>query len=203
MKKRINILLLFIMTLLLTGCTKEYEGYWCTYDETATIVVLLEDDYQEKDKVAIEDKVKNYENVESTTFYTKEDYANQLKQDPEEIEIYATYIVTFSSMENIGSYVEELGTFNKVHKAEQSYAKNNISLFYLDGWGKYTYTNSDEATEEDLEKGTYKEKNGVLIFTPKDKKQKSKMLYPKDKYLCGDAACNKIYGKSNSTCTNK
>lgn len=203
MKKRINILLLFLMTLLLTGCTEEYEGYWCTYDETATIVVLLEDNYQEKDKVAIEDKVKSYENVESTTFYTKEDYANQLNQNPEDIEIYATYIVTFSSMENIGTYVKELSKFNNVHKAEQSYAKNNISLFYLDGLGKYTYTNSDEATEEDLEKGKYKEKNGVLIFTPEDKTQQAKMLYPKDKYLCGDAACSKIYGKSNSTCTNE
>lgn len=201
MKKKLYILIILTITLLLTGCTKKYEGYWCTYDETATIVVLLDDDYKEKDKQAIEDQVKEYENVESTTFYSKEDYANEMGEDPNQMDIRATYIVTFNSVENIGTYVEELSKLKNVNKAEQSYAKNNISLFYLDGSGKYTFTNSDEAEEKDLEKGKYKEKDGVLIFTPSNKSSKTKMLYPKDKYLCGDAACNKIYGKSNATCT--
>ena len=65
MKKKLYILILLTITMLLTGCTKKYEGYWCTYDETATIVVLLNDDYKEKEKQAIEDAVKEYENVEN------------------------------------------------------------------------------------------------------------------------------------------
>ena len=203
MKKRINILLIIIITLFLTGCGNKYEGYWCTYDEVATIVVLLEDDYTEAEKAAIAERINNYENVESMNFYTKEDYANQMNQDPNTMDIYETFIVTFNSMDNIGTYVEELGKLNGVLKSEQSYAKNNIALYYIDGWGKYTFTNSDEATDKDLEKGKYKEKNGVLIFKPTANGTKQKMLYPKDNYLCGDAACNKIYAKSNETCSTK
>lgn len=199
--KKINILLIIIMSLILTGCGTKYEGYWCTYDETATIVVLLEDGYKEKEKSAIQEKINSYENVESMNFYTKEDYAEQMGVDPSEMDIYETFIVTFNSYDNVGTYVEELGKLNGVEKAEQSYAKNNINLYYIDGWGKYTFTNSDEAEEKDLEKGKYKEKDGVLIFKPENKDGKTKMLYPKDNYLCGDAGCNKIYAKSNETCT--
>lgn len=200
MKKKIYTTLLIIMTIFLTGCTSEYKGYWCTYDETATIVVLFKDGYKESDKQAIADKVASYDNVESSTFYTKEDYAAQMGLDPNEMDIYETYIVTFNSMEAIGTYVEQLGKMSGVLKAEQSYAKNNIALYNIESFGKYTFTNSDEAEEKDLETGKYKEKNGVLIFTPDNKELETKMLYPKDQYLCGDAACNKIYAKSNATC---
>ena len=50
----------------------------------------------------------------------------------------------------------------------------------------------------DFEKSQIKEKDGVLIFTPDNNKTETKILYPKDKYLCGDAACKKIYAKSKS-----
>lgn len=200
MKKNLLIIALIIMTVFLTGCTSEYKGYWCTYDETATIVVLFKDGYKESEKQAIADKISSYENVESSTFYTKEDYANQMGLDPNEMDIYETYIVTFNSMEAIGTYVEQLNKMSGVLKAEQSYAKNNIALYNIESFGKYTFTNSDEAEEKDLETGKYKEKNGVLIFTPDNKELETKMLYPKDQYLCGDAACNKIYAKSNAAC---
>ncbi len=200
MKKKIYTILLIIMTIFLTGCSNDYKGYWCTYDETATIVVLFKDGYKEKDKQAIADKIASYENVESSTFYTKDDYASQMGQDPNNMDIYETYIVTFDSMDKIGTYVEELGKMSGVLKAEQSYAKNNIMLYNIESFGKYTFTNSDEATEKDLETGKYKEKNGVIIFTPDNKELQTKMLYPKDQYLCGDAACTKIYAKSNATC---
>ena len=52
MKKKIYTTLLIIMTLFLTGCGNEYKGYWCTYDETATIVVLFKDGYKPSDKKA-------------------------------------------------------------------------------------------------------------------------------------------------------
>lgn len=201
MKKKIYSVLLGIMVLFLTGCGNDYKGYWCTYDETATIVVLFEDGYKEADKQAVEAKVASFDNVESSTFYTKEDYANQMGLDPNQMEIYETYIVTFDSMDAVGTYVEQLGKMSGVLKAEQSYAKNNIALYNLQSFGKYTFTNSDEALEKDLETGKYKEKKGVIIFTPDDKKKEQKMLYPKSNYLCGDAACNKIYAKSNETCS--
>lgn len=201
MKKTFTLILISIMALCLTGCTNEYKGYWCTYDETATIVVLFEDDYKEKEKLAVAAKIDDFENVESISFYTKEDYAEQMGLDPSSMDIYETYIVTFNSMESVGTYVEQLGKMNGVHKAEQSYAKNNIAIYNLGEFGKYTYTNSDEAKEEDLETGKYKEKDGVIIFSPDNKEKEKKMLYPKDEYLCGDAACNKIYAKSNATCT--
>lgn len=201
MKKKLYITLIILIALFLTGCSNKYKGYWCTYDETATIVVLFEDDYKEKDKNAVTEKINTYDNVESSTFYTKEDYANQMGLDPNKMEIYETYIITFDSMEAIGTYVEELGKMSGVLKAEQSYAKNNISLYNIQSFGKYTFTDSDEAETSDLETGKYKEKNGVIIFTPDNKDAKTKMLYPKDNYLCGDAACNKIYAKSNATCT--
>ncbi len=201
MKKKLYTIVLILMTILLTGCNDEYKGYWCTYDETATIVVLFKDGYKDADRQAVENKVASYDNVESSTFYTKDDYASQMGLDPNTMDIHETYIVTFNSMEAIGTYVEQLNKMNGVLKAEQSYAKNNIALYNIQGFGKYTFTNSDEAKEEDLETGKYKEKNGVIIFTPDNKDLQQKMLYPKDDYLCGDAACNKIYAKSNSTCT--
>ena len=201
MKRKLYTTLIIIMILFLTGCKNEYQGYWCTYDETATIVVLFKDGYKAADKQAVENKVASFDNVESSTFYTKEDYANQMGLDPNEMNIYETYIVTFDSMEAVGTYVEQLNKMSGVLKAEQSYAKNNIALYNLQSFGKYTFTNSDEAEEKDLETGKYKEKDGVIIFTPDDKTKDKKMLYPKSNYLCGDAACNKIYAKSNSTCT--
>jgi hypothetical protein len=201
MKKRIYTVLLIIMTLFLTGCGNEYKGYWCTYEEKATIVVQFKDNYKEADRKAVEDKVATYDNVDSTNFHTKEDYANLLGQDPNQMDIHEVLIVTFDSMDAIGTYVEQLNKMNGVHKAEQSYAKHNIAIYNIQGFNKYTFTNSDEAEEKDLEKGKVKEKDGVLVFSPEDDTKETKMLYPKGKYLCGDAACKKIYAKSNATCT--
>ena len=42
MKKR-NLILLLVIALILTGCGNKYKGYWCNYNETATIIVLLKD----------------------------------------------------------------------------------------------------------------------------------------------------------------
>lgn len=203
MKKILYIMLLIITASFLTGCGNDYKGYWCTYDETVTIVVLFKDGYKETDKKAVEDKVSTYDNVESTTFYTKEDYASQMGLDPNQMDIYETYIVTFNSMEAIGTYVEQLNKMSGVLKAEQSFAKNNIAIYNIQSFNKYTFTNSDESEEKDLETGKVKNKDGVLIFTPDNNSTETKMLYPKGNYLCGDAACKKIYAKSNATCTTK
>lgn len=201
MKKTITIFILLILILTATGCSNKYKGYWCKYDETSSIVVLLKKEHTNSNKTEIEAKVESFENVESISFYSKEDYAEELGEDVENLDIYDTYVILFNSMDSIGTYIDELEELDGVASAEQSSAKTNISLYHIDNWNKYTFTNSDEATEKDLEKGKYKIKKGVIIFTPTDKKNKKKMLYTKNGHLCGDANCSQIYAKSNSTCS--
>lgn len=201
MKSKLIILIMIIF--LTSGCGNKFEGYWCNYEETSTIVVLLEKEHTDKQKQKIEATIEDFENVESMNFFTREDYAIELGQDPNTIDIYDTYVVSFSSMDYIGSYVEELNELAGVVEAKQSNAKSNISLYNIDKNKKYTFTDSDEAEESDLIKGKYKIKNGVIIFTPEDKKQETSMLYIKDGHLCGDASCSKIYAKSNETCSSK
>ncbi len=201
MKKKITILLILLMSLCLTGCGKSYKGYWCKYDEISQIVVHLDDNYKSSHQTKIEAKIETFENVVSIVHYTKEDYAAQLGEDASNLDIYDSYVINLSSMDHIGTYIEDLEKMNGVHEAIQSRAKTNISLFNIQSWGKYTFTNSDEATESDLETGKFKEKKGVLTFTPKNGKGEQKLLYIKDDYLCGDANCNQIYARSNSTCT--
>ena len=86
---------------------------------------------------------------------------------------------------------------------DQNYAKANLSLYNLKSWGKYTFTDSDEYRDEDLEKGTYRIKKGVITCTPSGEKKATNMLYIKDNHLCGDADCNEIYATSNDTCSGK
>lgn len=195
------IILLLVINVITTNNIREYQGYWCKYDESSTIVVLLKKDNKESDRTKIEAKAESFTNVNSITYYSREDYANDMGGDPDELDIYDTYVITLNTMDSIGTYIEELKAMSGVLSAEQSYAKSNVSLFNIQSWGKYTYTDSDEATTDQLEHGTYKNKKGVITFTPDDKKGEQKILYIKDGYLCGDAACTKIYAKSNSTCS--
>lgn len=203
MKKILNIIILLLITLSLAGCGNEYKGYWCNYDETSTIVVLLKKDHKDKDRTKIELKIEEFENVESFSYYSREDYAEELGEDVENMDIYDTYVILFNSMDSIGTYIDELEKLDGVASAEQSNAKTNISLYNIGSWGNYTYTNSDEANEKDLEKGKYKIKKGVIIFTPENEEAKTKMLYTKDGHLCGNADCTEIYAKSNSTCSSE
>ncbi len=209
MKKKYKITLIIILILIVAGIIyniynqthNKYEGYWCKYDETSTIVVLLDNDISEKAKKAVENKIEGFENVISLNYYSREDYAKIIGIDINETEIYASFIITLDTMDHIGTYIEELSSLSGVKSAEQSYAKMNISLYNIKDWGKYTYTDSDEATEADLEYGTFKMKKGVITFTPEEDNNETKILYTKDGYLCGDAACTKIYARSNSTCS--
>ena len=179
----------------------KYEGYWCSYQEKATIVVMLKDDYTESQKIAIEDKISKYEDVEATGFFSKEEYADAMGLSPEEIEVYNAIIITFSSMDAIGTYVEELNKLDGVHSAEQSYAKNDVDLYHIQKWNKYTYANSDEVLEEDLIEGKYTEKKGVITFKPNNKKYENTVLYIKDGHLCADPTCEKIYFESDEFCS--
>ena len=199
MKKKILILVLINLTFLLTGCKTNYKGYWCRYDETSTIVILLDKDITDSKKNKIEDKIKSLENISGINFYSKDDYEEELGNNPD---IYETFVVSFDSNDFIGTYIEELKDMDGVFQAEQSNAKNNISLYNLKSWGKYSYTNSDEAKEEELENGKYKIKKGIITFTPENQDLKEKMLYIKDGLLCWDADCSKIYARSNATCSN-
>lgn len=198
MKRKVFIFILLSVTFLLTGCGTKYKGYWCRYDETSTIVVLLDKDISKDNTAKIENKIKNFENIAGINFYSKDDYKEELGDNPD---IYETFVVSFDSNDFIGTYIDELNEMDGVFSAEQSNAKNNISLYNLKSWGKYTYTDSDEATEEELENGKYKIKKGVITFSPNEQEKKEKLLYIKDGLLCEDATCSKIYARSNATCT--
>lgn len=179
---------------------KEYHGYWCKYKETATIVVLLKDDYTSKQKTAIETKINSYIDIEAMNTFSKDEYANQIGGDANEMDIHDAIVATFSSMNSIGTYVEELKKFDGVLSAEQSYAKNDINLYNLKKDGKYTYADSDEALKKDIIEGKYKEKDGVLTFTPTGKNTKQKLLYYRDGILCEDAGCTKLFFRSDKSC---
>lgn len=195
------IIVLVLGLFLFSNTTKKYQGYWCKYNETSTIVVFLKENHKEVDRDNIEKKIETFENVSSVEYISREDYAADFGIDPNEIEIYDTYRISLNTLDSIGTYIEELQKMKGVVRAEQNYAKSNLSLFNIKAWGKYTYTDSDEATTEDLEYGKYKMKKGVLTFKPESDKGEVKLLYTKDGHLCGDPACTQIYSRSNSTCT--
>lgn len=197
-----KILLICILVLMLCGCgSKKYIGYWCRYDETATIVVLLNKDVSASDKSAIEEKISSFDNITSSNYYSREDYAKELGEDVEGLDIYDNYVITFNSMDYIGTYVSELSEMSGVHEAKQVHAKDHISLYNLEKGGKYTYTDSDEANEEDIITGKYKVKKGVIVFSPSRVNADDVLLYTKDGHLCEDADCTKIYFKSDKNCS--
>ena len=204
MKKKLSlIVLLLVLPLILSGCGNKYKGYWCNYKELATIVVQFEDNHTDKQVEAIENKAASYDNVSSTNYITREDYAKEQGVSIDDLDIHDTFVIYFTSMDSIGTYIEEIKAMKGVLTADQNYAKANISLYNLKSWGKYEFTDSDEAREEDIEKGTYRIKNGVITFTPSDSKTSTKLLYIKDNHLCGDADCNEIYAESTDTCSGK
>ena len=178
----------------------EYKGYWCMYEESSNILLKLKDNHTKKDREKIEATIETFESVTSVSYMSKEQYAEDIGGDPNEMDIYATYFISLSTLDSIGTYIEELKKLDGVYEVEQHSAKTNVSLFNIKSWGEYTFTDSDEATTDQLEYGNYKVKKGVITFTPDEKGKQTKILYMKDGYLCGNAACTKIYAKSNSTC---
>ena len=76
----ITIALLVAIALVLDNKTSKYEGYWCKYEETATIVVLLSKNNTEDQRKAVEAKIETFENIRTTAFYSKEDYADEIKE---------------------------------------------------------------------------------------------------------------------------
>ena len=197
MKKYLMIGLVVILSVFLTGCGK-YKGYWCNYEDTATIVVLYKDNITDAQKKKIEETIDDFENIRNRTEYTKEDYAEQIGGDVEDL--HSAYVVTFNSHDYIGDYIEELKKLDGVLSTQQEIAKTNISLYNLKSFGKYEYSDSDESTDKDLETGKYKIKKGVITFKPKDSSKATRLLYTKNGLLCGDADCTKIYAKSNNKC---
>lgn len=202
-KKGPYITILLGLLFILSGCgNKKFQGYWCNYDETATIVVLLNENNTEQERKSISEKIESFENVSSSNFYSKEDYAAELGEDVSNLDIYDTYVIHFDSFDSIGTYVSELGEMKGVKSSEQSNVKSGISLYNIQKNGKYTFTDSDEANSSDLEKGTYKIKKGVIVFTPNNNSA-SRLLYIKNDSLCADADCNEIFAKSNETCNSR
>ena len=199
MKKIVMGLMLVLICILLSGCGEsEFVGYWCRYDETSIVTVMLDDNLSDADATKIKEKLTEYGDVSNFATYTKEDYAKLTGLNAAEMDIYATYVVSYTSNDYIGTLVNELNEMSGVHEAIQASAKNNLLLYNLQKDGKYTFTNSDEATSDDYIKGKYKLKNGVITFT--DDSKKTTLLYTKNGYLCIDADCNKIFFKSNENC---
>ncbi len=197
--KKIKILIILVIALALTGCGKNYVGYWCNYEETSNIEIQLEHDITEAQKENIENVFNKYENLKKVDNITREEFARNLGVDPTNIDIYEAYVLTFDSNDSIGTYIEELSAIAGVHQANQYSAKTVMSLYNIQKHKKYTFTDSDEPNNEDIETGKYKIKKGVITFTNKDK-TKTRMLYIKNDHLCGDAECNKIYASSDENC---
>ena len=199
MKKVGLIIILSLFILLVSGCgNKEFVGYWCRYDETSIITVMLKDDVSNDDMEKIKDKLTEYGEATNFVYYSKEDYAKLINEDIDKIYIYATYVVSYASNDYIGTLVSELNEMNGVQEALQTSAKNNILLYNLRKDGTYTFTDTDEAKDDDYDKGTYKIKNGVITF--KNDSKGTSLLYTKDKFLCVDADCNKIFAKTDENC---
>lgn len=197
MKKGIKILAIILICIILSGCDN-YKGYWCNYEETSTVVVLLDDDITDKEKDAIADLITTFDNISSQNYYSRDDYLESIGEGA--TDIHAAYVISFSSNDNIGDYIESLEDLDGVLSTEQAQAKVNISLYEIKSHKKYTYTTSDEAEESDLETGKYKIKNGIITFTPDDEEGQTKFLYIKDGLLCADTTCTKIYASSDSKC---
>lgn len=176
---------------------KKYQGYWCNYVEHSSIVVQLKDGHTEAQDENLLKYIENLENVISTNYYDKEGYFEELGENAD---INDAYVITFSSLDNIGDYIEEIKKIDGVLTADQNTAKTDISLYNIKSFGKYTYTDSDEAEEKDLETGKYKIKKGVITFAPDSKDGQDKMLYIKDDHLCEDPDCTKIFAASNESC---
>lgn len=194
MKKSLMIIVSLLFVVLLSGCGNKYEGYWCRYTETATIVILLEDDMSEAQNEELIKTITSYDNLQAYTYYDKTVF------DESGEDIYNSYFVSFNSTDGVTTYIEQLVKLPGVLDVTQNSAKTDFELYHLDKKNKYTFSNSDEALEEDIIKGKYKIKKGVITFTPNDSDNTS-MLYIKDDHLCGDSQCTVIYAKSNETCS--
>lgn len=179
---------------------KDFEGYWCKYEESSQIQVLLKDGYTAKQKKAIEEKINKFDDLESSTFWSKDEYAASIGADPSNMDLYDAIIVTLSSVDAIGTYRDQLKEMAGVHDATQMSAKSNVKLYNIEAKRKYTFKDSDEALEEDIIHGTYKENKGVITFTPEDKSKQQTMLYYKNGLLCEDSACSAIFFKSTDSC---
>ena len=81
MNKVICLFTICVLSLVLGGCSNKYVGYWCKYNETSTIVVLLNDNVTEEQKQIIENKINGFENVETVNYYSKDDYLKELGED--------------------------------------------------------------------------------------------------------------------------
>ena len=197
--KKLKLLLLLAILFALTGCGKNYVGYWCNYEETSNIEIQVEHDITDSQRQAIENAFNKYENLKKVDNITREEFARDLGQDVNSLDIYEAYVLTFDSNDSIGTYIDELSKLAGVHEANQYSAKTVMSLYNIQKHKKYTFTDSDEPNQSDVESGTYKIKKGVITFTTNDK-TKTRMLYIKNGHLCGDAECNQIYATSDENC---
>ena len=94
MKKILMMILVLFSIMLLTGCGNKYEGYWCRYADTATIVILLDDNITTSEKDELIKTITSYDNLLSYTYYDK-----TIFDEPQD-EIYNSYFVSFNMVFN-------------------------------------------------------------------------------------------------------
>ena len=191
MKKVIGLLLISLF--IISGCSKKsYEGYWCTYQEEAMIIILLDKDISTKNKDNVEDTINTFEDLESYDYISRKDLAENDSNN----NLYDTYFVHLDSVTNIDNYIASLANVKGIHSTTKSINKNNLSLYNLKNKKEFTYqTNlNDPAT---IIEGTYKIKDNKIVF--KSDKEVPE-LYIKDNFICLDKNCNTIYSKTNNLC---
>ena len=191
MKKVIGLLLISLF--IISGCSKKsYEGYWCTYQEEAMIIILLDKDISTKNKDNVEDTINTFEDLESYDYISRKDLAENDSNN----NLYDTYFVHLDSVTNIDNYIASLTNVKGIHSTTKNINKNNLSLYNLKNKKEFTYqTNlNDPAT---IIEGTYKIKDNKIVF--KSDKEVPE-LYIKDNFICLDKNCNTIYSKTNNLC---
>lgn len=192
MKKYLLGLIVIIMCF---GCSnKDYDGYWCKYQETGTIVVLL-DNASDKAKTTINQTIESLEGLQNYDFVSKEDFKSNL-DDSSNIEVYDTYFIYFDSINAIDDNIIKLSSLEGVKSATKNNIKSNVTLYHLDN-NKYTLKNTTDKTSDNEEEGKFSIKDNEITLNSNGT---ISTLFIKDEYLCSDESCNTIYRKSNELC---
>lgn len=194
--KKLKLLFILICLIFLSGCDKkDYIGYWCSYEETGTIIVLLDQNITEKEKNNLEDIINTYEDMTTYDFISKENLAQDNNSDISSI--YDTYFIYFNSTETIDEALLTIQSTKGVFSATKENIKSNIAFYNLDKNKKFTYKDNIDNEDGIKISGKYKVKDNKITFKSAEKVND---LYIKDGFICGDENCDKIFTKTNELC---
>lgn len=195
MKKIIKYIFICSILFMLSGCTKkEYVGHWCNYEETGTIIVLLDHEISSSNKDNIEDIINTYQDINTYDFISKEDLASTTSVDINTV--YDTYFIYFENTDSIDDALITLQNTKGIYSATKENIKSNVSLYNLKNDNTFEYQEAI-GDEELIIKGKYKIKDNKIEFKSEEKVNN---LYLKDSFICKDETCNKIYVKTDASC---